>query len=154
MRQLLILQTLGLLLTFTCFAFAEDWEQLLCIIEVPEDEPCQSGLVIESGELSLLVGEIFILTAQFNSCYHREKSTVKGRYIRTTQEDRVDFELLGTDFMMDGKYLGGLPRTVGTITLESETLIGVFHDVLTVIRSSEKERQRVVARKIFCKRQK
>ena len=118
-------------------------EILNCQLAVTDTQDCTPILSLQTGDLILKEASLsFQLTADYEACFQKEKYTITGSYERRSQTKINEIELLAKFITTgDEEKPKASPRTIGLISIDTETNKGNFVDIWAVTQAYGKSEE-------------
>jgi hypothetical protein len=127
-------------------------EILNCQLAVSENPACTPVLSLQSGDLILKEANLsFELKADYESCFSKEKYRITGSYERRSQTKINEIELLAKFItIVDEDTTKAFPRTIGLISLDTDTNKGNFVDIWAVTQAYGKSEALTTSIEVNC----
>ena len=131
-------------------------EDLICQLNLKDKQNCTDTLSLQSGELTLHAERLsFILTANYAACYQNEKVRITGLYEQRTHSKTLDIELVAKQtIMVDDGEVSDFPRTIGLVSLDTDSGKGHFVDIWATTQAYGKKDERLANADLTCQLEK
>lgn len=127
-------------------------EILNCKLAVTGKQDCTPVLSLQSGDLILKEANLsFQLTADYEACFQKEKYKITGSYERRSQTKINEIELLAKFITAgDENKSKAFPRTIGIVSLDTDTNKGNFVDIWAVTQAYGKSEELTTSVEVTC----